>query len=139
MAKLTKSLEVEQVVRKYLEDKGCSISSYKRKGETGPDIKATRGKYTWFVEAIGFEEHPWIRSREFYEAFFRVISRDTNSSNETLVLALPRRFKDGMRQRTRNYPVAWAKLGRTFSNLRIWYVDTEEGTVEEYQWATPFD
>jgi hypothetical protein len=139
MAKLEKSLEVERVVRKYLEDKGCALSPYKRRGETGPDIKATCGKSTWFVEVIGFQEVPPVRSREFYEAFFRVISRDRNDPEDILVLALPRRFKDGMKQRVRNYPVAWDKLGRAFPNLKVWYVDTEQGTVEEYAWSTPFD
>ena len=138
MAKLTKSLEVERVVRKYLEDKGCSISSYKRKGETGPDIKATRGKYTWFVEAIGFEERPWIRSREFYEAFFRVISRDRDNPDDVLVLALPKRFKNGMRQRKQQYPIAWEKLGKAFPNLGFWYVDTQSNIVDEYSWSNPF-
>ena len=139
MAKLTKSTEVEKVVRQYLETKGCTLSSHRKQGETGPDIEATSGKSTWFVEIIGFQEVPPLRSREFYEAFFRVISRDRDNPDDTLVLALPVRFKDGMRQRVQNYPVAWEKLGKAFPNLRIWYVDTERGKVEEHSWSRPFD
>jgi len=139
MAKSVKSVEVERVIRKYLEDKGRTLSSRRKYGETGADIVAKHSKFTWFVEVIGFEEHRWIRSREFYEAFFRVISRDRNNPDAILVLALPKRFKDGMKQRRQQYPVAWDKLGKAFPNLRIWYADTEQGAVEEYSWSMPFD
>lgn len=139
MAKTVKASEVEQVIRKYLEDRECQLSTPKKLGETGPDIVAKSGKSTWFVEVIGFQEKPWIRSREFYEAFFRIISRDRGNPNDNLVLALPKRFKTGMRQRMKQYPIAWGKLGKAFPNLSIWYVDTEQDTLEEYSWSNPFD
>ncbi len=131
--------EVEQVIRKYLEENGCSVSSSRKWGETGADIIATRGKSTWYVEVIGFQSNKSIRSRKFYEAFFRVISRDRGNPNDILIIGLPVRFKDGMRQRRNQYPVAWDKLGKAFPNLQIWYADTEQKTVEEYPWAIPFD
>jgi hypothetical protein len=139
LAKTIEANKVEQVIRKYLEDKGCHLSTPKKSGETGPDIVAKSGKSTWFVEVIGFQEKPWIRSREFYEAFFRIISRDRGNPNDNLVLVLPKRFKNGMRQRKLQYPVAWGKLGKAFPNLRLWYVDTEQDTLEEYSWSNPFD
>ena len=139
MAKLVEARGVEEVIRRYLEGKGCTLSPAKKRGQTGADITATRGVSTWFVEVIGFQSHPPIRSREFYEAFFRVISRDRDNPDDVLVLGLPNRFKDGMRQRKQQYSVAWRKLGKAFLNLRLWYVDTEENTVEEYPWSNPFD
>lgn len=139
MAKITKSSEVEQVVRKYLEEKGCILSPPRGYGETGPDIKATSDAFTWFVEVIGFQKVPPVRSREFYEAFFRLISRDRGNPNDNLVLALPKRFKTGMRQRMKQYPIAWGKLGKAFPNLSIWYVDTERSNIEEYTWSCPCD
>jgi len=140
MAKTVEAAAVEKVIRKYLEIKGCTLSPPKKRGETGPDIVAENDRSTYFVEVIGFQEVPPIRSREFYEAFFRVISRDRdNIANDILALGLPKRFKDGMRQRKQQYPKAWEKLGRAFPNLRLWYVDTELDTVEEYPWSNPFD
>jgi len=140
MAKSVTANAVEQVIRRYLEGKGCTLSHPKKRGQTGPDIVARHGKYTWFVEVIGFQEKPWIRSREFYEAFFRIISRDRdNPADDTLVLGLPKRFKDGMRQRKQQYPVAWEKLSKAFPNLRVWYADTTQNTIEEYPFVTPFD
>ena len=139
MAKSVEARQVEEALRRYLEDKGCTLSASKKHGQTGPDIVAKRGVSTWFVEVIGFQEHPPTRSREFYEAFFRLISRDRDNPEDILVLGLPKRFKDGMRQRVQQYPVAWEKLGKAFPNLRIWYVDTEENLVEEYPWHPFFD
>lgn len=139
MAKIVESSEVEQVVRKYLKDNGCVISPSRKHGETGADIIATKGVSTWMVEVIGFQGVPSMRSREFYEVFFRIISRDRDNPNDILVVALPKRFKIGMRQRTRQYPIAWRKLGKAFPKLNIWYVDTAQGNVEEYAWSSPHD
>jgi len=139
MAKIAKHSEVEQVVREYLEEKGCILSPPREHGETGPDIRATSDVSTWFVEVIGFQAVPPVRSREFYEAFFRLISRDRDNPNDILVLALPKRFKTGMRQRMKQYPIAWGKLGKAFPNLSIWYVDTERSNIEEYTWSCPCD
>jgi len=140
MAKTVEAKAVEKVIRKYLEGKGCSLSSPKKHGQTGPDIVARHDETTYFMEIIGFQEVAPIRSREFYEAFFRIISRDRdNPTDDVLVLGLPKRFKNGMRQRKQQYPMAWEKLGKTFPNLWIWYVDTYLNTVEEYPWANPFD
>jgi hypothetical protein len=139
VVKLVEAGDVERVVRKYLEENGYSLTSPKEYGQTGVDIIAKRGESTCFVEIIGFQSHPPTRSREFYEAFFRIISRDRNNPHDHLVLALPKRFKDGMKQRKQHYSVAWDKLAKAFPNLKLWYVDTGLNAVQEYQWANPHD
>lgn len=140
MAKLVEAETVEQVIRNYLDGKGYTLSPPKRRGQTGPDIVANRGKSTLFIEVIGFQKVPPLRSREFYEAFFRVISRDRdNTTNDILVLGLPKRFKAGMRQRKQQYHVAWEKLGKAFPNLWLWYTDTSNSTIEEYPFLAPTD
>jgi len=140
VAKSVKAEEVEQVVRRYLQKKDYSLSEPKEYGQTGADITATRGRSTLFIEVIGFQDKPPTRSREFYECFFRVLSRERNNRSDTLVMALPYRFKNGMRQRRQQYAVAWEKLGKAFPNLKIWYVKTHapECEVEECSWAEPF-
>ena len=139
MAKLVEARDVEQVIRRYLEAKGCTLSAPKKLGQTGADITARRGTSTWFVEVIGFQSKPPTRSREFYEAFFRLISRDRDNLDDVLIFGLPKRFKDGMTQRKQHYPVAWEKLGKAFPSLQLWYVDTEQNAVEEYPWSNPAD
>jgi len=139
MAKLVEAADVEHVIREYLKEKGYSLSSPKDYGQTGVDITAKKDKSICFVEIIGFQSHPPTRSREFFEAFFRVISRDRDNPCDTLVLALPKRFKDGMRQRKLQYSVAWGKLGNAFPNLKLWYVDIENKKVQEYLWSYPHD
>jgi len=139
MPKLVEAKDVELVIRRYLEMRGCTLSPRKGRGQTGADITAKCGKVTWFVEVIGFQSHPPTRSREFYEAFFRVISRDRGNPDDVLVIGLPKRFKDGMKQRKEQYPVSWEKLGKAFPNLRLWYVDVERDTLEECSWSAPFD
>lgn len=139
MAKLVQARDVEQVIRRSLEGKGYALSPRKKRGQTGADITARYDKSTLFVEVIGFQSNPPTRSREFYEAFFRVISRDRGNPDDILIVGLPKRFKNGMRQRKQQYPVAWEKLGKAFPNLRLWYVDTEQNTLEEYPWSNPFD
>jgi hypothetical protein len=138
MAKLIEARDVEHVIRRHFPSESFKLSAPKKLGETGPDIEATSEGSTYFVEVIGFQEHPPIRSREFYECFFRVISRDRNNPEDILVMALPIRFKNGMRQRVKQYSVAWEKLGQAFPNLEVWYVDTEPGKVEKYPWSNPF-
>lgn len=139
MPELVTAAEVEEVIRKHLGELECKMSSVKKWGETGADIIATRDESTWYIEVIGFHSNKSARSRKFYEAFFRVISRDRSNPNDSLIIGLPMRFKDGMRQRKQQYPVAWEKLGKAFPNLRLWYVDTEQDTLEEYSWSNPFD
>jgi Holliday junction resolvase-like predicted endonuclease len=137
--KLVNSEAVEKIVRSYLKGKGFSLSKQKKQGQTGADIVAMKGKQTRFIEVIGFQSAPPTRSREFYEAFFRAISRDQNRAQDTLIIALPIRFRNGMRRRKQQYPVAWGKLGEAFPNLKLWYVDVDHNSVEEYPWLTPFD
>lgn len=139
MSKLISSKQVEKVIRRLLEDDGYSLSPTKKQGETGADITAKKSDSTYFIEVIGFQSHPPIRSREFYEAFFRAISRDRNNPNNILVIGLPIRFKNGMKQRKYQYPIAWEKLGRVFPNLKLWYIDTEQNTMQERFWNNPYD
>ncbi len=136
--KLVSTDEVEKIVRAHLIQQGFSLTNVHRKhGETGCDVIAARGRARVFVEVIGFQSVPPIRSREFYECFFRAISRDEDRTGDRLAMALPIRFSEGMRQRKSHYARAWDKIGRAFPNLEIWYVDTKTDTVVERSWKDP--
>lgn len=134
--KLVSAGEVEKIVRAHLTQQGYSLTNAQRKhGETGCDVIAAREGARVFVEVIGFQSVPSIRSREFYECFFRVISRDQGKPNDRLVMALPKRFADGMKKRQQHYGLAWEKIGTAFPNLEIWYVDVNGCSVDERPWA----
>ena len=105
------SAEVENVVRKYLKSKEFLLSRPRMPGETGVDIEATKGKTKTYIEVIGYNTKPQTRSREFFEGFFRVISRDKNNKNHRLAIALPVEFIKGMKQRVAVYTIA-DKLGQ---------------------------
>ena len=114
------------------------MSKQRGNGETGADIIAQKNGVTTFIEIIGFQSSPPLRSREFYESFFRVISRDNNNLDDVLVLALPNRFRIGMPQRKKQYLFAWGKLGSAFPNLQIWYINNESQTIDKHSWSNPF-
>jgi hypothetical protein len=94
------------------------LSDTKKRGETGCDLIATRESESLFIEIIGFHSVPPIRSREFYELFFRTISRDTGGQNNRLVMALPARFAIGMRRRKQQSGLAWNKSAKPFQTWK---------------------
>jgi len=99
--------QVESVLRESLCQQGNEIQNPLREsGETGADIIAHKEGIHVFIECIGFQEHPPTRSKQFYEAFFRAISRLKEGAHKC-VIAVPARFKRGMPARSRQYGKAW--------------------------------
>ena len=126
--------EVESVLRKSLCQQGYEIQNPPREsGETGADIIAHKEGIHIFIECIGFQEHPPTRSKQFYEAFFRAISRLKEGAHRC-VIAVPARFKRGMGARTKQYGKAWRRIGMAFPELEIWFVETEKNTHESHKW-----
>ncbi len=78
--------EVESVLRELLPGEGYEIRNPRRKlGETGADIIARKGTVDIYIECIGFQNHPPTRSKQFYEAFFRAISRLKNGAHRCVM------------------------------------------------------
>jgi hypothetical protein len=67
--------EIENCLRETLEHEGFSLSRKRAHGETGVDIKATRGEEQLFIESVGYKESAPARAKDFYEGFFRTVSR----------------------------------------------------------------
>lgn len=132
--KLVASKDVDKIVREHLNSLGYTLSKEKKPGETGCDIIAKKREESLFVEVIRFQNHLPIRSREFYECFFRIISRDRAKSSDVLIIALPIEFARGMAQRKKHYGLAWDKLGHAFPNLCIWYIDRKSGKITKRSW-----
>jgi hypothetical protein len=126
--------QVERTLRGLLEEQGYKLNQPRGIGETGADIVARKDSRTWAIECIGFQDNPPLRSKQFYEAFFRAVSRLHEGAN-SCVMALPRRFGDGLNQRARHYGVAWQRLAGAFPELQIWLVDTDTDRYEVHGWG----
>jgi len=134
MALSVKGEQVESVLRKLLPQRGYKLLNKPRtRGETGADIIAQKSGMEVFIECIGFQKVPPVRSKQFYEGFFRAISRLKNGATRC-VLALPIRFKDGMDRRAKHYGEAWKRIGNAFPELEIWFVDIKQNVYEEHKW-----
>jgi len=127
--------EVEAILRELLPKNGYVLKNNPRKtGETGSDIVAEKNGKIVAIECVGFQLNPPLRSKQFYEAFFRAISRLQSGAKEC-VMALPSRFGNGLNQRARQYGIAWDRIAKAFPELRIWLVDTENKRFEDHGWG----
>jgi hypothetical protein len=133
MAALVTSKEVESVVRLTLEACGYRLSVERNHGETGTDIVAEKGCEALHIEAIAYKNSPPARAKDFYEVFFRAVSRIEIGATQC-VIALPARFGMGLHQRARAIGVAWTRIAVAFPELSIWLVDTTSGSIKKTSW-----
>jgi hypothetical protein len=133
MPALVAAAEVEKVVRGELADHGYKISNERLYGQNGTDIIATRGNENLHIEAIAFKESAPARAKDFFEAFFRAVSR-LRLGATSCVIALPARFGKGLPQRAKATGPAWQRIGKSFPELKIWLVDTKECSIKRTDW-----
>jgi hypothetical protein len=133
MPALISSKDVEARVRATLEAQGYKTSAERGFGETGTDIVATKEADIFHIEAIAFKTSPPARAKDFYEVFFRAVSRIELGATKC-VIALPSRFGIGLPQRAKAVGKAWSRIGRAFPELVIWLVDTSDGSIKETSW-----
>jgi len=135
MPALVTSKDVEAIVRLALEQEGYKTSAERGHGETGTDIVAERGDEVLHIEAIAFKKSPPARAKDFYEAFFRAVSRLEHDAT-ACVIALPSRFGMGLPQRAKAIGCAWDRIGGAFPELKIWLVDTHECSIRRTEWSS---
>jgi hypothetical protein len=123
----------EEALRDALTREGYLLSRVLGNGETGVDILATKGTKSIHIEVIGFKSSPPARSRDFFQTFFRAVSRIKDGATRCVV-ALPARWEAGLPARARQYAVAWERLGIAFPELEIWLVDHEARSYTRTTW-----
>lgn len=141
-----KNQEAEKALRSILtSDPSWRLLNLSREnGETGVDIVAQRGNTIYLIEVIGYKSAGPSRSKDFYEVFWRTISRlevvqewlgEHGASTFRLVIALPHLFLRGMAQRQAQYEEGWRRIAKAFPELEIWYISESE--VQQQPWSNP--
>lgn len=125
------SEEIEKCLRGILFARGYSLSSERSIGENGADIIASKDNELIYkdneliyIEVISFKAKGPSRAKDFFEVFFRVISRLDNGAKKC-VIALPQRAAIGLTQRVLRYKVGWERIGKVFPELEIWFIDKQ--------------
>lgn len=125
--------ETEQCLRAILSDEGFLLNQVRANGETGVDVIATKGAEIYHVEVIGYKSSGPARAKDFYEIFFRAISRLKDGA-ERCVIAMPERARVGLPARARQYGEAWLRIGCAFPELEIWLVDIDSRIYSRSTW-----
>ena len=133
MPSIIKNADAENILREILIQKGYSLSSQKKHGETGVDIIATKGTEKYYIEVIGHKSSGPARAKDFYEAFFRTVSRIKDGA-KICILSLPINAKRGLPMRAKQYGEAWKRIGKAFPELEIWLINVDFKTIEKTAW-----
>ena len=133
MAVSVSNKDTEACLRELLQEEGYALTPPRAHGETGVDVLATKGGDDWHIEVIGYKKSPPGRAKDFYESFFRAVSR-LNDGATHCVIALPAQFGRGLRVRAAQHREAWERIAQAFPELEIWLVDVENATYERTSW-----
>ena len=103
-------------------------------GETGVDILAVRGDERLHIEVIAYKSSGPARAKDFYEVFFRAISRIDDGATECII-AMAVQAEIGLPARARQYGSSWKRIGEAFPELKIWLVNEQGKTVMKTEWV----
>ena len=133
MPSIVRNDDTENCLREILQGEGYDLTPRRGIGETGVDIVAKKGSEEFHIEVIGHKSSGPARAKDFYEAFFRAVSRLKDGAKRC-VIAMPHLAKRGLPARARQYGVAWERIGIAFPELQIWLVNVEKKTYEKSEW-----
>ncbi|MCD4670247.1 MAG: hypothetical protein K8S14_07360 [Actinomycetia bacterium] len=125
----------EKCLRKILTKENYSLSPELENGETGTDIIAKKGSDILHIEVIGYKKKGPSRAKDFYEAFFRTVSRLNEPDCKHCIIALPSRAKIGLPARATHHKIAWKRISKAFPELEIWLVDYSTKTYNRTFWG----
>ena len=82
--------ETEGILRRLLESEGFRpLNAPRKNGETGCDMIMQKGKKEFHIEIIGYKSAGSARAKDFFEVFFRAVSRIKDGARHC-VIALPK-------------------------------------------------
>jgi hypothetical protein len=129
--------ETEIILRQVLEKQGFELNPQRVHGEHGVDILAKMDDRSLHIECIGYKKSGSARAKDFFEGFFRSVSRLNDDARECII-ALPSDHKIGINRRVSQHRVAWERIGRAFPELKVWFVNSS-GSYDEYGWNDLFN
>ena len=127
--------DTENILREILKNKGFKLNNGPRlHGELGVDIHAVLNDEIFLIEVIGYKKSGPARAKDFFEVFFRTISRITEDM-ASLVIAMPLKWEKGLEIRCKkNYLYAWRRISKAFPELNIWLIDIEKKSIKMTKW-----
>lgn len=134
MPSIIKNEDVENCLRKLLTQEEYKLNDPKSFGELGTDIIAKKDNEELHIKVIGYKEPGPARAKDFYEIFFRAISRLNHKTCTKIVIAVPKKFRNGLPRRANHYGIAWERIGQVFPELEIWLVDIENCKYQKTLW-----
>ncbi|WP_156776995.1 hypothetical protein [Nitrococcus mobilis] len=133
MPSIVRNDDTENCLREILEEESYDLTPNRGYGETGVDIIASKDGKEFHIEVIGHKSSGPARAKDFYEVFFRAVSRLDDGASQC-VIAMPHLAARGLPARARQYGVAWNRIGKAFPELQIWLVNVESKTYEKSSW-----
>lgn len=133
MPSIISSSSVEASLRKALIKQGFKVNRPRLNGEGGVDILANDQYEQIYIEAISYKSSGPARAKDFFQVFFRSISR-INDGAKRSVIALPKKWENGLIKRAKIYGSSWLRLGKAFPEIEIWLVDTEKDSYSISKW-----
>ena len=121
--------ELGRSLRAMLERDGYVLNRERVHGETGVDIIARKETDETHIEVIGYKSSGPARAKDFYECFFRTVSRIKDGA-QRCVMALHCQAECGLPARARQ-----KRIGFAFPELEVWLVDPEAATYRPTTWA----
>jgi hypothetical protein len=125
--------DTEICLRTILSNEGYQLSPMRNHGETGVDIIAKKDNEKLHFEVIGYKSRGPTRAKDFYEVFFRAISRLKDGAVRC-VIAMPNFAERGLPARANQYGIAWKRIGKAFPEIEIWLVDIENQIYRQTKW-----
>jgi len=129
----------ELCLRSILEKEDYALNDQLKNGETGTDIIAEKDNTKLYIEVIGYKKKGPSRAKDFYEVFFRAVSRLNDPDCRHCIIAIPSAAKLGLPLRANHHKVAWKRIAHSFPELEIWLVDYKTKTVEKTFWGCWLD
>jgi len=134
MATSKTNSEMENVLRDLLKDEGYKLTKKTGLEKLGSDIKASLDDGGLYIEIIENEEPGVEKNIDFYQAFFKALSRLNNKGCKHTVIAMPESSRKILSIRAKIYKVAWKRIAEAFPELEIWLVDTINKKYQKTSW-----
>ena len=134
MPTIVSSAVTEFCLRGILAAENYTLSKQRGHGETGVDLLAERDDERLHIEVISYKSSGPARAKDFYEAFFRAISRIDDGATECII-AVAAQTGVGLPTRAQQYGSSWNRISQAFPELKIWLVDERANSVKRTGWG----